>query len=111
MVPTVKQVCRMSARRSMSIYPSSKARARTAGSHEISARHLKILGGNKEDDDLVTAILRAVDKAESCRSATTVALLKMALLNEGIRLAADLLQKESSPSVCLNLVAQNGNRP
>lgn len=112
----VKVVCRVSARRSTSTHPSSKARSRIAGSQEMSSRHL--LGGTKEDDDLVTAILRAIDLAESCRSRTTVKLLKMALLNEGIRLAANLPQKkgalavrkEASPAVRLNLVAQNGNR-
>lgn len=46
----------------------------------------------------------------SCGSGTTVTLLKMALLNEGIRLAADLPRKESPASVGLNFVAQNGNR-
>jgi hypothetical protein len=82
----------------------------------MSSRHS--LDGTKEDDDLVTAILRAIDLAESCRSRTTVKLLKMALLNEGVRLAANLPQekdalavrKEASTAVRLNLVAQNGNR-
>jgi hypothetical protein len=113
----VKVVCRVSARRSPSIHPSSKARSRVAGSQETSARHLEILDGVK-DDDLVTTILRAIDQAKSCRSGATVKLLKMALLNEGIRLAANLPQKqaalaarkESLPAVRLNLVAQNGNR-
>jgi hypothetical protein len=112
----VKVVCRVSARRSTSIHPPSKARSRIAGSQEMSSRHL--LGGTKEDDDLVTAILRAIDLAESCRSGTTVKLLKMALLNEGVRLAANLPQEkgalavreESSPAVRLNLVARNGKR-
>jgi hypothetical protein len=112
----VKVVCRVSARRSTSIHPSSKAKPRTAGSQEISSSLLR--GGPKEDDDLVTAILRAIDLAESCRSGTTVKLLKMALLNEGVRLAANLPQekdalavrKEPSPAVRLNLVAQDGNR-
>jgi hypothetical protein len=84
----------------------------------MSSRHLKIPDGTKEDDDLVATILCAIDKAQSCRSGTTVKLLKMALLNEGIRLAANLPRakatlaagKEASPAVRLNLVAQNGNR-
>src|SRR4051794_36194870 len=106
----VKEVCRMSARRSVSMYPSSRARMRNAGSHAICSHHLETLGGNKEGDDLVTVILRAIDRAESCGSSTTITLLKMALLNEGIRLAAELPRKESSASVSLNLVAENGNR-
>jgi hypothetical protein len=90
------------------MHPSAKTRPRIAGSQEVS-RHLEIRDGEKNDDDLVTAILRAIDSAESCRSGTTVKLLKMALLNEGVRLAANLPQ-EPSPAVRLNLVAQNGNR-
>jgi hypothetical protein len=54
------------------------------------------LDGEKDDDDLVTAILRAIDSAKSCRSGTTVQLLKMALLNEGIRLAANLPRQEAA---------------
>jgi hypothetical protein len=114
----VKVVCRVSARRSISTHPPSKAKSRIAGSQEMSSRQLKILDGEKDDDDLVAAILRAIDCAESCRSGATVKLLKMALLNEGVRLAANLPQetgasavrKQASPAVRLNLVAQNGNR-
>jgi hypothetical protein len=114
----VKVVCRVPARRSSSISPSSKARSRIAGSQEASACHLEILEGTKDDDDLVTTILRAIDQAESCGSGATVKLLKMALLNEGVRLAAILPQdeatlaagEESSSAAYLNLVAQNGNR-
>ena len=114
----VKVVCRVPARRSISNYPSSKARSRIAGSQEMSSRHLKIRDAEKDDNDLVAAILRAIDSAESCRSGTTVKLLKMALMNEGIRLAANLprqevasaTREESSAAVYLNLVAQNGSR-
>jgi len=94
----VKVVCRMSARRSTSVYPSSKAKSRSAGSPQTSSRHVEIRDGekdNKDNDDLVTAILRAIDRAESCRSGTTVELLKMALLNEGIRLAAKVPRPEA----------------
>ena len=49
--------------------------------------------GGQKDDDLVATILRAIDMAKSCRSGKTVDLLKMALLNEGVRLAADLSRK------------------
>src|SRR3954447_14909487 len=47
-------------------------------------------------DDLVTTILRAIELAESSGSHTTVYLLKMVLLNEGVRLADDLSRKHSS---------------
>ena len=111
----VKVVCRVSARRSSSIHPSSKAKSRSAGSPKTSSRHVEIRDGEKDDDDLVTAILRAIDSAESCRSGTTVKLLKMALLNEGIRLAANLPRQhagsatgqEPSSANYLNLVVQN----
>jgi hypothetical protein len=113
-----KVVCRVSARRSSSIHPSAKAKSRSSGSPKTSSRHVEIRDGEKDDDDLVTAILRAIDSAGSCRSGTTVKLLKMALLNEGIRLAANLprqeatseAREESSSAVYLNLVAQNGSR-
>ena len=91
----VKVVCGVSARRSISTYPSAKARSRITESHEVS-RQLEIRDGEKNDDDLVTAILRAIDSAESCRSGTTVKLLKMALLNEGVRLAANLPQENAA---------------
>jgi hypothetical protein len=52
-------------------------------------RHLKVIEGER-GEDLVTTLLRAVDMAKSSQSSMTVYLLKMALLNEGIRLAADL---------------------
>jgi hypothetical protein len=114
----VKVVCRVSARRSTSVYPSSKAKSRSAGSPQTSSRHVEIRDGEKDNDDLVTAILRAIDRAESCRSGTTVELLKMALLNEGIRLASNLsrqegasaIRDESSSAAYLNLVAQNESR-
>jgi hypothetical protein len=92
----VKVTCRMSARRSTSRYPFSKPRSRSAGSPETSSRHIEKLDGDKDDDDLVTAILRAIDIAKSCRSGTTVKLLKIALLNEGIRLAANLSRQEAA---------------
>jgi hypothetical protein len=80
-----------SARRSMSVRRSS----RNAGSHEMSARNLKAIEGGR-DDDLVTTIIRAIDLATSDRSDTTVYLLRMALLNEGIRLADDLSKQAFS---------------
>lgn len=60
-------------------------------------RDLKVVEGGKEED-LVTILLRAIDLAGSFRSHTTLYLLKMALLNEGIRLAADLSRKEPVPA-------------
>ena len=47
------------------------------------------------DEDLVTTLLRAIDLAKSSRSGTTVYLLNIALLNEGILLASDLARKEA----------------
>jgi hypothetical protein len=55
---------------------------------------LKVVDGGREED-LVTALLRAMDLAKSSRSDTTVYLLKIALLNEGILLATDLSRKEA----------------
>lgn len=52
----------------------------------------------KKGGELVAAILRAIDAAKACRSATTVDLLKMALLNEGTRLAAELARKKAAPA-------------
>lgn len=54
-----------------------------------------VRSGNKlrNADELVAAILRAIDAAESCRSRQTVDLLKMALLNEGVRLAGGLARE------------------
>jgi hypothetical protein len=68
-------------------------------------RDLKVIEGGR-GEDLVTTLLRAIDLARSSRSGTTVYLLKMALLNEGILLASDLsrkgavltAQQESSPA-------------
>jgi hypothetical protein len=56
-------------------------------------RHLKVVEGGSEND-LVTTIIRALDLARSRRSTTSADLLEMALLNEGIRLAADLARKQ-----------------
>jgi hypothetical protein len=61
-------------------------------------RNLKVVEGGREED-LVTTLLRAIDLAESSRSGTTVYLLKMALLNEGILLATDLSRKETGSGV------------
>ena len=58
-------------------------------------RNLKVVEGGREED-LVTTLLRAIDLAESAGSDTTVYILKMALLNEGIQLATDLSRKEAS---------------
>ncbi len=55
---------------------------------------LKVIEGGREED-LVMALLRALDLAESSHSATTVHLLKMALLNEGNQLATDLARNET----------------
>ncbi len=56
----------------------------------MSLIHLRVIEGRATEDNLVTTILRAIELAEACGSATTVEVLKMALLNEGIRLAAYL---------------------
>ncbi|MDB5502572.1 MAG: hypothetical protein JWR89_2474 [Tardiphaga sp.] len=56
----------------------------------MSLIHLRVIEGRATEDSLVTTILHAIKVAEACRSDTTVELLKMALLNEGIRLAAYL---------------------
>jgi hypothetical protein len=56
-------------------------------------RDLKVVDGREED--LVTTLLRAIDLARSSRSGMTVYLLRMALLNEGFQLAADLSQREA----------------
>lgn len=85
-----------SARRSMSLRRSSKPLPRNVGSREMSLRYLKVIEGGREDD-LIATIIRAIDMAKSCRSRTTVDLLKMALLNEGIRLADDLSRQQTSP--------------
>src|SRR3954469_17423389 len=58
-------------------------------------RNLKSLQ-DRSEDDLVTTILRAIELAESSGSHTTIYLLKMVLLNEGVRLADDLSRKHSS---------------
>jgi hypothetical protein len=67
-------------------------------------RDLKVIDGGR-NEDLVTALLRAIDLAKSSRSGTTVYLLKMALLNEGILLASDLSRKGAFPA------AQKGLSP
>lgn len=78
-----------SARRSMPMRRSSMSSSRNAGSHEMSQLNLRAIEGRR-DDDLITSIIRAIELAKSGRSSSTVQLLKMALLNEGIRLADDL---------------------
>src|ERR1700704_5502991 len=75
--------------------PSSKTKPRNAGSHEMALRHLRAVDGRSEED-LVAAILRALDIARSCQSATTIDLLKTALLNEGLRLAATLSREDAA---------------
>jgi hypothetical protein len=61
----------------------------------MALRHLRAVEGRSEED-LVAAILRALDIARSCQSATTIDLLKTALLNEGLRLAATLSREDSA---------------
>ena len=68
-----------------------------AGSHEMALHHLSAVEGRSEED-LVVAILRALDIARSCQSATTIDLLKTALLNEGLRLAATLSREDAAPA-------------
>jgi hypothetical protein len=77
------------------MHPSSKMRPRNAGSREMSLRHLRAVEGRSEED-LVAAILRTLDIARSCQSATTIDLLKTALLNEGLRLAATLSREDAA---------------
>lgn len=64
----------------------------------MSLMHLRVIEGRATEDSLVTTILHAIKIAEACRSDTTVELLKMALLNEGIRLAAYLSDDQDSAS-------------
>jgi hypothetical protein len=92
MVKVVGLAC---TRRSTPMRRSAKPSSRNAGSHEMSWRHLNLIDGGREDD-LVTTLLRAIDMARSSQSTTTVYLLKMALLNEGIRLAADLARDSAA---------------
>jgi hypothetical protein len=75
--------------------PSSKTWPRNAGSHEMALHHLRSVDG-RSAEDLVAAILRALDIARSCQSATTIDLLKTALLNEGLRLAATLSREDAA---------------
>jgi len=49
--------------------------------------HLTMLQGGKDADDLIATMLHALKLANSCCSETTYHLLRMALLNEGKRLA------------------------
>src|SRR5258708_34732874 len=84
--------------------PSSKTQPRNAGSHEMPLRHPTAVEGRSEED-LVGAILRALDIAWSCQSATTIDLLKTALLNEGLRLAATLSQEDAASA------AREGSSP
>ena len=56
-----------------------------------------IEGARKED--LLAILIRGIELARSSRSDTTVHLLKMALLNEGIQLASDLSREEAVPAV------------
>jgi hypothetical protein len=74
---------------------SAKPASRNPRSHELPWHHLKVIEGER-GDDLVTTLLRAIDMARSSRSRMTVSLLKMALLNEGVRLAADLAADSSA---------------
>jgi hypothetical protein len=61
-------------------------------------RDLKLVEGGREED-LVTTLIRAIGLAKSSRSHTTVYLLKMALLNEGVELATVLSRKAAVPPV------------
>lgn len=100
-----------SARRSTSMRRSSKPSCRNAGWHEKSQRSLSAIE-DERDDDLITAIIRAIELAKSGRSSSTVHLLKIALLNEGIRLADDLSKqaflatRKEAPPPRLNLVGK-----
>jgi hypothetical protein len=58
----------------------------------------RVIEGAKKEDLLAT-LIRAIELARSSRSETTVHLLKMALLNEGIQLASDLSREEIVPAV------------
>jgi hypothetical protein len=76
-------------------------------------RDLKVIESGREED-LVTTLLRAIDLAKLSRSNTTVYILKMALLNEGIQLATDLsreadsVARKESPSSRPNFVSVEG---
>jgi hypothetical protein len=73
----------------------SKTRPHNAGPHERAVPRLRAVE-DRSEEDLVAAILRALDIARSCRSATTIDLLKTALLNEGLRLAATLSREDAA---------------
>lgn len=60
-------------------------------------RDLKMIDSGREED-LVTALLHAIDLARSSRSAMTVYILQMALLNEGFQLAAELPPRRTVPA-------------
>jgi hypothetical protein len=99
-------------RRSTPMRRSAKPPSRNERSHEMPWRHLKVIEGER-GDDLVTTLLRAIDMARSSRSTTTVYLLKMALLNEGIRLAADLAPdsiQDSPPNAAESFLASFSTR-
>ena len=61
-------------------------------------RDLKVVDDEREEEDLVTVLLRAMELARSSRSDATIYLLRMALLNEGFQLAADLSRTEAVPA-------------
>lgn len=58
----------------------------------------KVIEGARKEDLLAT-LIRAIELARISRSDTTVHLLKMALLNEGMQLASDLSREEAVPAV------------
>lgn len=60
----------------------------------MSLYQLRVIDGGR--DDLVSTIIRAIEMAKASQSSTTVYLLNMALLNEGMRLAADLSKEKAS---------------
>jgi hypothetical protein len=61
----------------------------------MAVHHLRVIEGGG-GDDLVAAILRALDLAKTSKSPTTIYLLKMALLNEGTLIAADLSKEQAA---------------
>jgi hypothetical protein len=90
-----------SARRCISARRSQRPLARRARLCEMRICHLEATESQQEEE-LITTIIRAIDSAKSCRSNATVQLLKIALLNEGVRIADGLREDTHLRQVEMN---------
>lgn len=63
----------------------------------LSQNHLRIIQGGKDTDELIITLLQALRLANASGSDTTYDLLRMALLNEGVRLATTLAETTARP--------------